>query len=340
MLCGDRRGGADDQLMDYLQSDEGRARLRTIAHLAGGQPRMWAALASALSVKGLDELVDLLLTRFDDLTPYYQEQLGRLSGQQRLVVAELAEVDRPVNVGELAQRLEIDQRSLSKTMVELVDRGWAAPTTSPVTALLDKRRTYYELAEPLARLSFQIKESRGEPLRVVVEFLKHWFDPSDLAESANTADTPEYLLLATEGHDQDAVVAVTRRLHRLPATRAPAVALLGEIDDALAALIAGDPEPFLRLPVPVRAASEQRMAEGNAVSVRLQIHDAAHDEFGFVRHPGIEPWVVRANDLVASLRRSYEGHSTVALGRLAWTGVALRRGDGGSRCGDCRPGSR
>ena len=135
-------------------------------HLAGGQPRMWATLASALTVGGLDELVDLLLTRFDDLTPYYQEQLGRLSGQQRLVVAELAEIDRPINVRELAERLEIEQRSLAKTISELVDRGWAAETTSPVTALLDRRRTYYELAEPLARLSFQIKASRGEPLRL------------------------------------------------------------------------------------------------------------------------------------------------------------------------------
>ena len=98
-------------------------------------------------------------------------------------MAELAEVDRPINVSELAERLEIDQRSLGKTMSELVDRGWAAPTTSPVTALLDKRRTYYELAEPLARLSFQIKESRGEPLRLIVEFLKHWFDPTDVAAS-------------------------------------------------------------------------------------------------------------------------------------------------------------
>jgi hypothetical protein len=142
-------------------------------------------------------------------------------------------------------------------MSELVDRGWAAPTTSPVTTLLDKRRTYYELAEPLARLSFQIKESRGEPLRLVVEFLKHWFDPSDLGSSAAEADIAEYLSLAMAGQDHDPVVAVTRRLQRLPATRAPAVALLDEIDHALSALMVADPDPFLRLPLPVRAALEQ-----------------------------------------------------------------------------------
>ena len=211
---------------------------------------MWATLASALTVDGLDELVDLLLTRFDDLTPYYQEQLGRLSGQQRLVVAELAEIDRPINVRELAERLEIEQRSLAKTISELVDRGWVAETTSPVTALLDRRRTYYELAEPLARLSFQIKASRGEPLRLVVEFVKHWFDPADLGSATSEGLAAEYVLLAVDGHDQDAVVAVTRRLQRLPITRAPAVALLGEIDDALAALGRDDAEAFIRLPSP------------------------------------------------------------------------------------------
>ena len=171
----DERG--DKDVVAYLATNGGQARLQTITHLAGGQPRMWATLASALSVAGLDELIDLLLTRFDDLTPYYQEQLARLSGQQRLVVARLAEVDRPINVTELADRLDIDQRSLGKTLSDLVDRGWASPTTSPMTALLDQRRTYYELAEPLARLSFQVKESRGKPLRLVVEFVKSWFDP-------------------------------------------------------------------------------------------------------------------------------------------------------------------
>ena len=299
----------DKKLVTYLREPEGRARLRTIAHLAGGQPRMWATLASALTVGGLDELVDLLLTRFDDLTPYYQEQLGRLSGQQRLVVAELAEVDHPINVTELAERLEIDQRSLGKTMTELVDRGWAAPTTSPVAALLDKRRTYYELAEPLARLSFQIKESRGEPLRLIVEFLKHWFDPSDVAASAAEGIAAEYMLLAADGHDCDPVLAVTRHLRRLPATRAPAVLLLGAIDDALAALMDGDPEPFLCLPTPLRVALEEQLSGRHPVGVRIGIHEAAHTEFGHIRHPAMGAWITRAQRLVSA---STIGETTAA----------------------------
>ena len=326
MLTAIARERDDDDLVEYLAGDEGRARLRTIMHLAGGQPRMWATLASALTVGGLDELVDLLLTRFDDLTPYYQEQLGRLSGQQRLVVAELAEIDRPINVRELAERLEIEQRSLAKTISELVDRGWAAETTSPVTALLDRRRTYYELAEPLARLSFQIKASRGEPLRLVVEFVKHWFDPADLGSATSEGLVAEYMLLAVEGHDHDAVIAATRRLQRLPITRAPAVELLGEIDDALAALGRDDPEAFIRLPTPVRVALETHLSTRALGDVRREIHYAAASEFGHTQHPAMAAWIARAQAMVTN---DASNVGLVQLLLVDWLGRAWRFDEAG-----------
>lgn len=293
MLTAIAAENGDEQLVAYLDSDEGRRRLQTIAHLAGGQPRIWALLSAALDVAKLGDLVDLLLTRFDDLTPYYQEQLGRLSPQQRLIVAELAGADRPMNVADLAQRLELNQRSLSKTVSELVERGWMAPTTSALTARLDRRRTYYELAEPLARLSFQIKEARGEPLKLVIEFLKHWLDP-DESEAPVESVAADYFALAAAGQDTDPVVAVTRRLSRLPMTRAPAVGLLGEIDDALAALSADDAEPMIRLPTPVRAALEDRLNLEGLPALRERIHRAALDEFGTVRHPDMDAWIDRA----------------------------------------------
>ena len=299
MLSAIAAENSDDRLVKYLHSNEGQKRLQTIAHLAGGQPRIWALLASALTVEGLGELIELLLTRFDDLTPYYQEQIGHLSGQQRLIIAQLADIDRPINVTELAQRLTIDQRSLSKTLSELVDRGWINPTRSTLTAGLDRRRTYYELAEPLARLAFQIKDSRGEPLRLIVEFLKHWFDPPDLRAPTAPSAT-EYVALAVAGQEHDPVVAVTRRLNRLPVTRARVVDLLGEIDDALAALGNNDPESLLRLPTPIRAALERELEARTLASIRAQLHRAAWDEFGEVPHPAMTAWITRAEKWITS----------------------------------------
>lgn len=322
MLTAIAKERGDERLGAYLDTEAGRSRLRTIAHLAGGQPRIWATLASALTVEGLDTLIDLLLTRFDDLTPYYQGQLAALSGHQRLVVAELAELDRPINVSELARRLEIDQRSLGKTMTELVDRGWVAPLSSPVVEMLDKRRTYYELAEPLARLSFQIKESRGRPLRLVVEFLKHWFDPTDLVTARTGGRAEEYAVLATYEHHHDAEVAVARRLRRLPLTRVASVQLLGEVDDAIASLAIEEPEPFLRLPSAVRSAIEDRLSSGQALDVRRELHHAALEEFGHVRHPSMAPWIARTEDWVTSSMGAERISAQLLLAK--WLGRAWR----------------
>lgn len=300
MLRAIAREQGNDSLIEYLKTDQGQARLRTITHLAGGQPRMWAVLASALTIDGLGELVELLLTSFDDLTPYYQEQLARLSGQQRLVVAQLVEVDHPVNVSELAEQLGLDQRSLSKTMSELTDHGWVIRTDSTATVLLDKRRTYYELAEPLARVSFQIKESRGEPLRLIVEFLKHWFDPEDLRKAKPDGAALDYMLVASVGQDSDPVVAVSRRLERLPLTRARAANLLAEIDAALGSLTEMHAEAFLRLPTPIRSALEQNIEARGATPVREDIHRTALEEFGFVPHTAMDEWISRTESWVGA----------------------------------------
>lgn len=269
----------DQRTGEYLHTAQAQARLRAVAHLAGGQPRIWATLATALDVDQLDALVELLLTRFDELTPYYQEQLARLSPHQRRIVAELADADRPLNVTELAERCDIDQRSASKTLSELAERGWVQPTRSPLTAMLDRRRTYYELAEPLARLSFQLKAARGEPVRLVIGFLRAWFDPACGREPAESSG--------------DGNVGV-----------APAVKLLGRLDDALSALIGANPEPLLALPSAVRTSVETDLDAddpgdaGAATGLRLRVHQHAADHFGDVHHPDVSDWIDRASDLI------------------------------------------
>lgn len=299
------------ELAKRLETPRLRGRLRAIAHLAGGQPRLWALLGEGLEIGQLNRLVDMLLTRFDDLTPYYQERLARLAPQQRLVVIELADAYRPLHVAALAQRLDIDQRSLGKTMTELHDLGWIAPVRTPVTQLMDRRRTYYELTEPLLRIAFQIKESRGEPLPLVIDFLKAWFDPEHLTG----AGPGSYLAQARESLASDPAVPIGRWFQgetNLPIHRVPAVGLLGTIDDALRALHSGDPEPFLTLPSVIRVALEERLAADDPDTLgllRAKIHGAALNEVGTRNDPdqdvpgehrGPDTWIARAEDLAAT----------------------------------------
>ena len=297
MLTALAREAGNAELAERLSSSGALARIHTIAHLAGGQPRLWALLGSALTVEELRDLAALLLSRFDDLTPYYQEQLARLSPLQRLVVAELAAADRPLPVKDIAERIGSDQRSVAKAVGDLAERGWLKPVSTIFTELLDRRRTYYDLAEPLARLAFQIKDSRGEPLPLVVDFLVNWFD----ADQLRSSDGSDYGRVALMRMEQDEVGGLARRLTSLPESRIPSLDLLGQVEDALAAFSAGDAEPVMALRSTLRQAIELRAHdEGGIASVRLELLEDALREVGDVpRGDANSAWVVRAERLDA-----------------------------------------
>ena len=295
MLTTLAREANDSELANRLSDNESLARIHTIAHLAGGQPRLWALLGSALTVEDLRDLTTLLLNRFDDLTPYYQEQLARLSPMQRLIVAELATADRPLPVKDLAERIGYDQRSTAKAVSDLTERGWLKPTSTIFTALLDRRRTYYDLAEPLARLAFQIKDSRGEPLPLIVDFLTNWFDVEQLQSFSDN----DYCMVALSRMESDDVGTLTRRLTSLPASRVKSLDLLGQVEDALAAVAAGDAEPVMALPSSLRQAVELRAQdETGLIPVRLTLLNDALREVGNVpRDATNAAWIARAERL-------------------------------------------
>lgn len=295
MLTTLAREANNSELAKRLSENESLARIHTIAHLAGGQPRLWALLGSALTVEDLRDLTTLLLNRFDDLTPYYQEQLARLSPMQRLIVAELATADRPLPVKDLAERIGYDQRSTAKAVSDLTERGWLKPTSTIFTALLDRRRTYYDLAEPLARLAFQIKDSRGEPLPLIVDFLTNWFDVEQLQAFSDN----DYCMVALSRMESDDVGTLTRRLTSLPASRVKSLDLLGQVEDALAAVAAGDAEPVMALASSLRQAVELRAQdEAGLIPVRLSLLSDALREVGSVpRDTTNSAWIARAERL-------------------------------------------
>ena len=295
MLLTQARVANNNELADFLSSDAASSRIHTIAHLAGGQPRLWALLGSALTVESLNELTTLLLSRFDDLTPYYQEQLARLSRMQRLIVAELSAADRPLAVKELAERIGYDQRSTAKAVSDLNERAWLKPVSTIFADLLDKRRTYYDLAEPLARLAFQIKETRGEPLPLIIDFLVNWFDATQLRSFVDN----DYCVAALSKLESDQCGTLAKRLTSLAVSRIKSLDLLGQVEDALAAVTAGDAEPVMALPSSLRQAIELRAQdETGLIPVRLTLLSDALREVGDVpRDATNAAWIARAERL-------------------------------------------
>ncbi|MGI8810598.1 MAG: MarR family transcriptional regulator [Acidimicrobiales bacterium] len=166
----------DDDLVAALRRPETRPRLQVIQALAGGHPRIWMLFADSLTVGAIDELVPLFLKMLDDLTPYYQDRMRDLEGDQERIVALLCEHLGALSVGEIADRCEIEHRVASTAVGRLEGKGFVRRASH---AGKDRRRAYYELREPLLRLCLQVKEARGKPVQLIVDFLRGWYDRTE-----------------------------------------------------------------------------------------------------------------------------------------------------------------
>lgn len=279
MLKAIARQRGDEALVEELDKPQARARLAAVAHLAGGQPRIWALFGAGLTVEGLDDLVSVLLERFDDLTPYYQEQLRRLSVNERKAVQALAEADRALPVKALAELTGISERSLSKTMGDLRKADWVKVKTGPLMDLVDKRLTYHELAEPLARLAFQLKASHGEPVKLVVDFLKTWYLLGQLGSVEAPGQLGTYLDAArrdqTLTSDSNLLAVVTLGTGELPPISPAVGRLLAGLDDALFEFANGDPAPLLSLPSSVTDTIGHALDTTSLDAVRFKVNAAS-----------------------------------------------------------------
>ena len=164
---------ADAGLEEMLRSPQGRARVRAIHHIAGGNPRIYVIFYQFLSRESLDQLSEPFLHLVEELTPYYQARMQTLSPQQRTLVDIIRRHESPIAVRDIARTAFISSQSASSDLKLLRDLGY-------VNATQVGRESLYELREPLMRICLAAKEQRGQSLPLFVEFLRIWFTPSEL----------------------------------------------------------------------------------------------------------------------------------------------------------------
>ncbi|NQZ08134.1 MAG: hypothetical protein HRT35_13330 [Algicola sp.] len=171
-----------NDLVEFLDSPTGRYRVRALHHLAGGNHRLYIELSEFLTVDSLDGLVEALEGLADELTPFFQERIRSLPPQQAKLVQWLCDYGGAASVKSIAHDTFIQERSVSKQLGELKKKGYV---------LSEKRgkEAYFELAEPLMRLSMETKNQRGKPLRLIVSFLKVWFSEEALSEKCQSENT-------------------------------------------------------------------------------------------------------------------------------------------------------
>jgi len=163
----------DTSLATFIQSTEGRARIRAVHHLAEGNPRIYIIFAQFLTQEALDELVQAFMHTLDELTPYYQARMKELSGQQRKIVEYLVHYRGAATVKQIAKSCFITQQVCSAQLKQLREKR-------TVRSIERGRESYYELAEPLMRLCMEVKQQKGEPIGLFVSFLKIWYTKAEL----------------------------------------------------------------------------------------------------------------------------------------------------------------
>ncbi|MCA9110498.1 MAG: tetratricopeptide repeat protein [Planctomycetaceae bacterium] len=163
----------DTDLASFLRTPTGRSRVRALYHLSGGNHRVFIILSEFIDRETLDELIGPFEKMLDELTPYYQERLRWLSPLQRKIVEHLCGCLRPVPVKEIARVLFTSNQSIATQLKDLREKGYVQSNTRG-------RESLYELKEPLMRMAMELKENRGEPIRLIVDFLRIWYDQDQL----------------------------------------------------------------------------------------------------------------------------------------------------------------
>jgi tetratricopeptide (TPR) repeat protein len=160
-------------LVNFLQTPTGQTRVKAVQHLAGGNPRIYIIFADFLTHQSIEELVSPFMSLVDALTPYYQSRMQYLSAQQRKIVELLCEKKSPIPVKTIAQRCFITAQTASSQLKELREKGY-------VRAEAIGRDAFYEITEPLMRICLGVKKERGEPLKLMVDFLRVWYPKNEL----------------------------------------------------------------------------------------------------------------------------------------------------------------
>ncbi|MCY7337948.1 MAG: tetratricopeptide repeat protein [Chamaesiphon sp.] len=205
--------GGQEDLASFLQTPLGRARVRAVHHLAGGNPRVYMLFSQFITRDALDSLVQAFMKMLDDLTPYYQARMKELSNQQRKIVELLVDKRYAVMVKEIAADCFIDAGTAASQLRELRKMGYVESTQ-------DKRESLYELREVLMRLCLEVKKQRGQWVEIFVEFLRIWYPLSErknqleLMRGSSLYIKDEHLERALLSEEDPCSISSQRDLHQ------------------------------------------------------------------------------------------------------------------------------
>ncbi len=152
-------------LLKFLDTDEGRGKNQAIYDLVGGNHRLLVSFYNFLKSDYINKLSESFIKTINNLIPYFQSMMDQLTAQQQKIVQHLCQIRIPSNVKNIAENCFSTHNIISKQIVNLVRLKYVYVAES------SGRETFYELSEPLLRICNELKENRGGPIKLFIDFL-------------------------------------------------------------------------------------------------------------------------------------------------------------------------
>jgi DNA-binding transcriptional ArsR family regulator len=181
-------------LLKFLQEPEGKGRIHAIYDITGGNHRLLVTFYNFLKVDYKNDLSYSFIKTINDLIPYYQGFMSQLSPQQQKIIQFLCQTRKPSIVKDIAENCFSSPNTISKQMSTLERLKY-------VEAESAGKETYYELSEPLLRICFEVKENRGGPVKLFIDFLGSLYSVQEIKKKYD-----HYQVLAGQSENHASII--------------------------------------------------------------------------------------------------------------------------------------
>ncbi len=152
-----------------------RGKVRPLQILTGGSPRLIAIVAPFSAGRPLHELMDDLLDLIDEHTEYFKGHLDALASQERRVYVALADLWKPANTREIAERARLASSTCSAQLKRLIGRGVVSDEGGT------PRRKQYYLVERLYNIYYLLRRRGSDRVvQALIRFMASFYSQTDL----------------------------------------------------------------------------------------------------------------------------------------------------------------
>ncbi len=165
-----------DDIAEAQEKNKGSHQVQVIHQLVKGNHRLLVTFYEFLKGDTLAKLSSNFIKTINDLKPYYETYIRYLPPQQQKILRYIALSRKPQQGTEIQRNCFIDQKSLSKQLSELVKKRLLESIPDPS----DKRNKFYDIEEPLLRISIEVGEHKEGITALFLDFLALYYEEDEL----------------------------------------------------------------------------------------------------------------------------------------------------------------